>query len=403
MHDGEMTIFVNSYLGHLQKTVIGRVYVEDKDDWDLPDKVFTWAPGKSLPGFSLATNGEITMDADMPPRTYQMVASVIDKRRNEKAQGVVNVIVKLVPAGAFENQGAVRILLSANGVDSAGNFIRADSTGSSPMSRFIGKMNDYLGGGAELDVFSIKEDQAILQNYAPAVLDIRFSAHGSPYKSPILLNGLIAQHRSELEQAIGATIVSAGIDMCKFTVCDKGCQTVHNANEEGIVVSANQTVVVGVNAWSNDTCVCPVFTPPSSCEANLCLNSGVCHNTYPGFFCECRNNALKGFRCQGTTRSFDGQGFAWFKPVPACTSLNISLQFLTKQSDGLLLYNGPMGNNNTFGQADYKDYVVIRLVGGRVHANLMFNGIVANPVQVAGSDALNDGKWHTVTLTQDGK
>ncbi|VDN35251.1 unnamed protein product, partial [Gongylonema pulchrum] len=276
MHDGEMTIFVNSYLGHLQKTVIGRVYVEDKDDWDLPDKVFTWAPGKSLPGFSLATNGEITMDADMPPRTYQMVASVIDKRRNEKAQGVVNVIVKLVPAGAFENQ-------------------------------------------------------------------------------------------------------------------------------EGVVVSANQTVVVGVNAWSNDTCVCPVFTPPSSCEANLCLNSGVCHNTYPGFFCECRNNALKGFRCQGTTRSFDGQGFAWFKPVPACTSLNISLQFLTKQSDGLLLYNGPMGNNNTFGQADYKDYVVIRLVGGRVHANLMFNGIVANPVQVAGSDALNDGKWHTVTLTQDGK
>lgn len=74
-----------------------------------------------------------------------------------------------------------------------------------------------------------------------------------------------------------------------------------------------------------------------------------------------------------------------------------------RQADGLLLYNGPMGNNNTFGQADYKDYVVIRLVGGRVQANLMFNGIVANPIQVAGSDALNDGKWHTVSLTQEGK
>ncbi|OZC05993.1 hypothetical protein X798_07026, partial [Onchocerca flexuosa] len=58
MRDGEMTIFVNSYLGRLGKTMIGRVYVEDKDDWDLPDKVFSWAPGKSLPGFSLAVNGE---------------------------------------------------------------------------------------------------------------------------------------------------------------------------------------------------------------------------------------------------------------------------------------------------------------------------------------------------------
>lgn len=56
-----MTIFVNSYLGHLEKTVIGRVYVEDKDDWDLPDKVFSWAAGKSLPGFSLAVNGEVIL------------------------------------------------------------------------------------------------------------------------------------------------------------------------------------------------------------------------------------------------------------------------------------------------------------------------------------------------------
>lgn len=86
--------------------------------------------------------------------------------------------------------------------------------------------------------FLFQQDQAVLQNYAPPVLDVRFSAHGSPYKSPTLLNGLIAQHRSELEEAIGATIVSAGIDMCKFTVCDKGCQTVNYANEVRLKVNA---------------------------------------------------------------------------------------------------------------------------------------------------------------------
>ncbi|VDK29704.1 unnamed protein product [Anisakis simplex] len=62
MTDGTMTIFVNSYRGKLGKTMIGRVYVEDKDDWDLPDKTFTWAPGKSLPGFELASNGEVRID-----------------------------------------------------------------------------------------------------------------------------------------------------------------------------------------------------------------------------------------------------------------------------------------------------------------------------------------------------
>lgn len=44
------------------------------------------------------------------------------------------------------------------------------------------------------------------------------------------LNGLVAQYRADLEKAIGATIVSAGIDMCKFTICDKGCRTVNYAN-----------------------------------------------------------------------------------------------------------------------------------------------------------------------------
>uniref|UniRef100_A0A158Q3C5 Neural-cadherin n=1 Tax=Dracunculus medinensis TaxID=318479 RepID=A0A158Q3C5_DRAME len=405
MKDGEMTIFVNSYRGQLAKTMIGRVYVEDKDDWDLPDKLFTWVTGRSLPGFSLAPNGEITMDSNMPPRTYKMVANVTDKRRGETALGAVTVIVKLVPEAAFENQGVVRILLGIGGLPSPDKFITTDSTGSSPMSRFVDKMNEYLNGNAVIDVFSIKVSgyQAILQTSTPKVLDVRFSAHSSPYRSPVFLNGLVAQYRADLEKAIGATIVSAGIDMCKFTICDKGCRTVNYANNMGVVVAANQTVIVGVNAWSNDTCTCPIFMPPPSCRANLCLNSGVCHNTYPGFFCECRNNAFQGFRCQGTTRSFDGQGYAWFKPMPACTSLNISLHFMTKQPNSLLLYNGPMGSDNSQSQVDYRDYLIIRLVSGRIEAELMFNGVASNIVQLAGSDMLNDGKWHAVTLMQIGK
>ena len=58
MRDGKTSITVNSYMGKLGETSIGRVYVEDLDDWDLPDKTFVW---KNEPpsGFELSSDGQV--------------------------------------------------------------------------------------------------------------------------------------------------------------------------------------------------------------------------------------------------------------------------------------------------------------------------------------------------------
>lgn len=48
-----MTINVYSYLGQLKKTNIGRVFVNDPDDWDLPDKTFT---ARSSPRYFTVSN-----------------------------------------------------------------------------------------------------------------------------------------------------------------------------------------------------------------------------------------------------------------------------------------------------------------------------------------------------------
>ncbi|VDD96463.1 unnamed protein product [Enterobius vermicularis] len=398
MHDGTTNIYVYSYLGRLGRTVIGRVYVDDLDDWDLNDKQFEWGSG-----------GQITMDGDMPAGQYVLTSSVSDTARGEHAIGTVYVDVIIVPQLAFENQGVLRMLYGLpGGYLSPDVFLRPDSAGSSPMMRFKEKMEGYLGPGVNIQIFSIQPGEANLQTSALKVIDVRFSAFdGSTYRSPVVLNGLITQHRSELESVIGATIVSGGIDMCKYTMCDQGCQTIHLANEVNFACFVKSTIlnkVLVLVLFRSKMILFGVVYSPNSCKAGLCRNGGVCHNTPPnGFFCECRTNDLKGFRCQGTTRSFNGNGYAWFKPMPACTSLNISFQFMTSQPNGLLLYNGPMGSNVTAGHLDYKDYLVLRLSGGRLEAELMLDGNATNVAHLDSTAELNDNKWHTVALTQIGK
>ena len=109
MSDGATTITVHSYMRKLEKTTIGRVYVTDKDDWDLPDKTFEWS--RSLPGFELDRyTGTITMEANKSPGTYELQAIVNDAQRQEQATGRVTVVVKEVSQPAFANHGAIRLL-----------------------------------------------------------------------------------------------------------------------------------------------------------------------------------------------------------------------------------------------------------------------------------------------------
>uniref|UniRef100_A0A0N4ZYG1 Cadherin domain-containing protein n=1 Tax=Parastrongyloides trichosuri TaxID=131310 RepID=A0A0N4ZYG1_PARTI len=412
MNDGETSIYVYSYLGRLTKTTIGRVYVDDKDDWDLGDKTFKKI--EPFPeGFYLLDNGTIIMDSNMAEGTYNLGAAVHDSRRNENATGSVNIYVKYVPKKAFDNQGAIRLLMSpsGNGLRSSEDFIKIGDSGTSPMDNFKKAMSNYLGNAVNVEIFSVKENIAELQTKEIRVIDVRFSVSGATYLSSTYLNGIIAQNRKNLEREIGANIVSAGIDMCLFTTCDNGCQTINEATFDGVVVNANQTIMVGIDANSKDKCICPVFEAPKSCEPGLCLNDGVCHNVNPsGFFCECRNDLLKGFRCQGTTRSFSGQGYAWFKPMPACTSLNISFSFMTKDPNGLLMYNGPMGdrenrtnNINLRDEVEYKDYIAVKLIDGFVYAEIRFNRLPLTYLNLTKPYTLADGDWHSIRIAQSGK
>ena len=57
---GSSEIFVYNYEGRAPTTNIGRVFVEDPDDWDLPDKMFRFKVNNS----GMASRRILGLDSD---------------------------------------------------------------------------------------------------------------------------------------------------------------------------------------------------------------------------------------------------------------------------------------------------------------------------------------------------
>jgi len=67
-----LSIDVSTFLmlGQLPSTTIGRVFVDDLDDWDVVDKDFKLQ--KSSNYFEVANDGLITMNKETPVGTYKL-------------------------------------------------------------------------------------------------------------------------------------------------------------------------------------------------------------------------------------------------------------------------------------------------------------------------------------------
>ena len=79
MGPGESKIFVYKYKENTTFP-IGRVYVTDKDDWDLPDKDFSWASGSPHNDFNLDyATGYISMKTTARDGTYRLLFKVIQE------------------------------------------------------------------------------------------------------------------------------------------------------------------------------------------------------------------------------------------------------------------------------------------------------------------------------------
>ncbi|XP_018044392.1 PREDICTED: DE-cadherin-like [Atta colombica] len=340
MREGSSSIFVYNYKGEAPDTEIGRVYVNDPDDWDLPDKTFKWVSPHD--GFHLNTStGMITLLSGTSNDTFVLKFVVTEQSKViswHQVQAYVNVTVKELPEEAVHRSGSIRFY----GI-TAEQFVEPDESGVSKKDIFQEKLATMLNISVEnVDVFTVLHSP---YHNNKSLLDIRFSAHGSPYYAPEKLNTIIAQHSKEIEREMKADILLMNIDECLFEKlhCNDSCRNYLNTSTVPYVVYTNTSSFVGVRAIAEPLCTCHVAEPV------VCLNGG----TPLAERCECPPG-LEGPRCELLGIGFHGDGWAIMPPPDqACDDSHLGLEITPHVDNGLVFYFGPMTYNPKLGIQDF--------------------------------------------------
>ncbi|KAM0730456.1 DE-cadherin [Formica fusca] len=340
MQEGSSSIFVYNYKGEVPDTEIGRVYVNDLDDWDLKDKSFDWASPHD--GFHLNTStGMITLLSGTSNDTFVLKFIVTEKGhliKSHQVHAYVNVTVKELPEEAVVRSGSVRFY----GI-TAEQFVEPDESGVSKKEIFQEKLASMLNTSVEnVDVFTVLHSP---HHNNRSLLDVRFSAHGSPYYAPEKLNTIIAQHSKQIEREMKADILLVNIDECLFEKvhCNSSCRSFLNTSTIPYSVYTNTSSFVGVRAIVDPLCTCTVAEPI------VCLNGG----TPLAERCECPPG-LEGPRCELLGIGFHGDGWAIMPPPDqACDESHIGLEITPHIDNGLVFYFGPMTYSSKLGLRDF--------------------------------------------------
>lgn len=399
MSSGSKTIFVYTLNGEPVSTPIGRVHVEDQDDWDLPDKSFFWENNQPVSGFALDKDNGVIHIRDSRPGEYFLKFTVYDRKHTQEVTANVTVIVKEIPEEAVYNSGSIRI----SGV-SAEDFIRVWNPSSKSVHvSMYEKFKDILSrilkvSRDNIDVFSVAT-----KSERPAVTDVRFAAHGSPYYKAEYLDGTVALNKDIIADHVGINITMVGIDEClSESQCEGSCTNKLSFSKQPLVINANRTAFVGVHAFVEPLCTCGArnFSRPETCRDHPppCLNGGRCTDSSVGALCQCPEG-YDGPQCQLTTVSFNGQGWAWFPPLKQCEESHLSMEIMTRTSNGLIMYNGPMIRPDP-GVLVNSDFVSLELFNGKPRLLVDFgDGTAEVTVNTLGD--LHDGEWHRLDVFWD--
>ncbi|XP_067928117.1 neural-cadherin-like [Watersipora subatra] len=411
---GRRETLIYNYKGQYELVEIGDCYAEDKDDWDRPhknyEKVGNWPDGFSINADSGMISADLTIVAS---GTYDIRCKVIDNyisdpncalncnsrdatrlqtdvckdacRTLAEAISDVSATIKTIDEAPIWNGVSIRLKGTSE------EFMQRRG-GKSPYEIFIERLADSLGTEQQyVDVFSVLDS-----NSQPGFVDVRFTAHGSPYYNSTRLIGAVLDDKG-LEEALGMTVAQVPINECLLEVCAGGCTNLLSVSNEPTLVNANGSSLVGVTSRVERVCACSQDNGsfPQMCTPDSCLHGGQCiyNRDSETTSCQCPF-AYDGPRCQQLRHSFNGAGWAQYKTLSQCTNSSTTIEFITKQSDAMILYNGPLADPGT-GPSAVLDYLLIAITDGKP---VVYINLGTGHVKLSIDKIVSNGIWHKLEL-----
>ncbi|XP_069945504.1 putative neural-cadherin 2 isoform X2 [Cherax quadricarinatus] len=423
---------------------LGRIYVDDPDDWDLADKTFRWV-GSPHPLFSLnPDDGTIFASSQVREGRYELQFAVSDRVWGQRGVTAnVTVVVKMLTPETLAHAAPVT-LTPTTPADLTRGWTPTDGGG------HLGKVTEAVrsvvgDAGHTVDVVSVYGYQQQSRQAGP-----QEAPHAAPplppgsqfdaeidkaselpstcvwvsvredtgrFMDPVKLQGLLGLNTRLLEEKTRLTVVvedaaarSAGGQDPLQELHQQEQQTSLSAtlglNSESEPSSAATRASTALPLQVVDTNVTSLVTPrltralachayePESCTPNSCLNGGRCLPSSHGNRCVCPQGSV-GNRCKVMARTFSGSGWAWVRPLPPCLPVTVSFRILTRRPHGLLLYSGPLAPQPRRPHTAPTPMLAVQLWEGRPQVLLEGQG---GPLKIQVNTTIDDGDWHVIHL-----
>ncbi|XP_064093764.1 putative neural-cadherin 2 isoform X1 [Macrobrachium nipponense] len=453
MKPASKTVYLWKTQGGSSEAPLGRVYVEDPDDWDLQDKTFHWK-GQPHPLFSLnAQDGTILASSQVREGRYELHFSVDDVSWAQRAISAnVTVIVRHLTQEALAHSSPITLMpttpreLTAGWIPMKGGGELGNLTdsmkkifGDSIQSLEIVSIYDVSFPKASpqvqkpftssssswytLSLSSPQRNSSLAQtNPQPATcVWVSVQERGGTYMNPVKLQGILGLHSDELEKATNLTVfverpdVILGEEMSRGRWSSQESFVGHDHSSSPALVdppdppSAASRASLSLPLQVVDTNLTSVVTPrltqtthcssqePETCTSISCLNGGRCIRTTQGMRCVCPSGTW-GFRCKAISRTFKGSSFIWIQPIPACVPTVISLKVLTRKQEALLLYAGPLIQYARNSTSKATPLLAIQVIQGRVQ--MVVEG-GSDPIKLRVGTPVSNGDWHTIHAKLD--
>ncbi|XP_069945615.1 putative neural-cadherin 2 isoform X3 [Cherax quadricarinatus] len=434
---------------------LGRVYVDDADDWDLGDKSFQWA-GPPHPLFFLNTSdGAVFASSLITEGRYELRFHVSDRVWEQRGvESNMTVLVRLLTHDALSH--AIPITLTpttptqltrgwtpANGGGGLGRLMAGVLSVIGEKENLVEVMSVYnhqqdhyqpyhssrtqllpsdkpiisTFSTSTATASSVQVDQEAISREAPAscvwlsVRNIREGGTGGVYMNPVKLLGLLDLHSLQLQKATNLTVLVGAAELNSNWIEDEEQhigptpppKDDNNAPDPSSAASrASTTLPLQVVDTNSTSLVTPRLTQspvchthePETCTPTSCLNGGRCVAYPSGSRCVCPG-ASWGSRCKVLARTFSGSGWVWVDPLPLCLPTTLSIRLLTQRPNALILYSGPLAPASQRQHATPTPMIALQIVNGLPQLLVEGRG---GSLRLRINTTLHDGDWHSIHL-----